>query len=124
MTATPNDKSEARRNYAEWLGLLAGPIAWALNLQTNYILVQSATATGNVLPLYFTNLFFFAIAVSGGILSWRIAGRLKHESSDAPPKDLNRQRFLVHLGMLSSALFALIIVAQTIPVSMLNPAQK
>src|SRR3954462_813051 len=118
------EHSDARRNLAEWVGVFAGPIAWAIHQQLSYSLVPWVCHTGHRFVLYLTNVFFFLMAIAGGVLSWTIYEKLKREAAATPSLDIARQRFLVTLGMMTSALFASIIVAQALANFFINPCQE
>lgn len=109
-------------------GLLAaavflGPIATAGDLQIAYMLVAPMCEAGTNLPLHAVHAAMLVVAVAGvacGRLAWRRAG------SGPPHSDAGRaarSRFLAVLGMLMSALFAAVIVAQWLSDFVLSPCQ-
>src|SRR4051812_42943577 len=117
---------EIRRKGADgalWFGVLAGPVAWLLQLQASYALVLWFCAKHESLPLHLATSTFLAIAIVGGLIS---LGQWRSESVDeanGPEPIFDRPRFMALLGMMTSSLFALIIIAQWIPVFVLNPCQ-
>src|SRR5205085_558014 len=73
-TAQPASEAEPRRRstFAEWFGVLAGPIAWAMQLQANYALVLKACADGSKLWLYVSSAVFLLVALSALFVSRRV----------------------------------------------------
>jgi hypothetical protein len=87
--------------------LFAGPAAWALHQQGGYMLVpedcRNHAATIPVLTVA-----ALAIIAGGAWISWRVRGLV----ADAATPSARAQRFLVHIGLLAEALFALAVVLQ------------
>lgn len=116
------EHSSAWANFGEWVGILAGPFAWALHQETSYALVQWACHHRMPMVLHWVSLAFLLIALGGTFLSWRLYLRVRRrplldsEDSDAP-----RPEFMTVLGMATSSLFALVILAQAIPSFILDP---
>jgi uncharacterized membrane protein YidH (DUF202 family) len=99
-----------------WAGLLASPTAALLQIGINYAIVPGACWSGREWPLHLVSLLALAAAVGGGLLSrrnWRRAGaRWQPDEGGVMP----RSSFMAAVGMLVSALSALLIVAQWIAV--------
>lgn len=91
-----------------WAGLLAGPVAWGAATQANYALVHWQ-CTHNVPVIQILALCFLAVA-AGGLLSWR--AWQQGGASFKPERELSTERFVSALGMMVTALFALIIIIQ------------
>ena len=105
-----------------WAGLLSGPTAWGLDLGISYALVKWACAThrGDVLRLLSATAL--AIVAGGAVLSWQALRTARGEPDDGgAPRQ--RARFMAMLGLMSSALFALAIVAGAVPRWMLDACQ-
>jgi hypothetical protein len=105
----------------EWVGVLAGPIASLLNLQVSYMLVPWACASGAHGALYLVPMGALLLTALGGSFAWRVWQRTGRDR----PGDgaAARSRLLAVLGLLTSALFALVIIAQAIPTFILSPCQ-
>ena len=105
-----------------WAGFLLGPIAWAKHLAVSYFLAGVACDSRWNLWLLFTSVTFLAMTAVGAWLAWRsynVTGR-EWPRGDADGV-LIRSRFLAVGGLILSALSALLIVAQTIPMLVLPP---
>ena len=106
-----------------WAGILAGPSAFALNLTVTFALVHWTCATDRQSLLHVISLFAFILVLAGSWLSW-VA--LRHapstlETEGGTPQA--RARFMALLGLASSALFALAIIANAYPQWVLNACQ-
>jgi hypothetical protein len=100
-----------------WYGVLAGPFAWALDLEASYMMVQTACDTGRPLLLHLASLATFLACLAGLAVSWRAWVRLQggELSTSRGTSTGSRQRFLAASGMVLSTGFALVIVATEIP---------
>lgn len=100
---------------AQWIGVLTGPIVWLLQLQVNYSLVQTACETGRKWPLHVVSLLALLLVTAAAAVSWRLWKRLPEGSTEEGPPRETRSRFMALCGLVTSALFALVIVAMEIP---------
>jgi hypothetical protein len=103
-------------------GLFAGPFAWAVHQQGNYMLVPVSCHTGTMfLPA--VTLASVAIALIGGWLSltaWRGFGRANALDNAAT----ENRHFLAGLSMLMSALFLFAILMQGAATLVLGSCQR
>jgi hypothetical protein len=99
-----------------WVGVLGSAAAWGAQLQTIYSLAPWACAQHRLPVLYGLEFLFLATAVVCGLLCIRYFHR-----GDQHTEEKDRTRFLASYGMLSSAMFSTLIVAQTIATLMLDP---
>jgi hypothetical protein len=110
-------------NLMLWAGLLAGPIAFLLQLQINYALIPWVCATGHRFVLHLVSVAAFLSVLIGSLIAWlawrRMAGEMPDESAGAH----SRSRFMAVLGLLTGTLFLLLIIAQEIPNFVLNPCE-
>jgi hypothetical protein len=106
-----------------WTGILAGPIAWALDLTSSYALVKPVCRMQSAGMLALIPIVCLALVASGGALSW-VA--LRRTAQDVPldgGRPRQRARFMAVLGLTSCALFALQILAGAIPLSVIDACQ-
>lgn len=123
MTVDPRtDVPDARQIRGLWIGLLLAPIAFLVNLEVAYALVPAACSSRNELPIHLVHLACLLLtlyALLSAWHSWKAAGT----TSPAEEGGLARSRFMAGTGLLVSAMFMLVIVAQWIPSLVLDPCQ-
>ena len=120
MTDPRTDIVGARRLAALWAGILIAPAAFAANLQLGYLLVHPACLRNDLTPLHLVQILCLAAALGGGLIAWRA---LKMERAGEAGERRDRSRVLAGLGVWTSALFALVIVAQAVPSFVLHQCQ-
>jgi hypothetical protein len=107
-----------------WTGIVAGPIAWALDLASSYALVKPVCRTQHTGMLsLFIPLVCLALIAAGVALSWMALRRTEGDVPLDGGRPRQRARFMAVLGLSSSALFALQILAATIPPRVLDACQ-
>jgi hypothetical protein len=107
-----------------WFGILAGPLAFLLNLQLSYMLVQPVCATAHRLVLHLVPAGALLLTAGGGGSAWRSWQRAGQAESSQTGGVLPRSRFMASVGLLTSGLFVIVIVAQWLPNFILTPCQR
>ena len=123
MTDPRTDIVGARRLAALWAGILIAPAAFAANLQLGYLLVHPACLRNDMTPLHVMQILCLAAALGGGLIAWRALRREQTGVSGEARERRDRSKFLAGLGVWTSALFALVIVAQAVPSFVLHQCQ-
>jgi hypothetical protein len=123
MADVANNTAPPANAVALWTGILAGPVAWLLQMQTGFALVPWACATGHVFVLHLVTLAGLLIAAAGALVAWRDWRRFGKEWPKGKGGRQMRRRFMAVLGLLTSVLFFFVILAQGIPSFILNPCQ-
>jgi hypothetical protein len=93
-----------RRDAALWLGALGGPIAWLIDLQIRYAVVQYVCNNHAPWLMWVVTVGALALAVIAALVAFA------HRASD-----IKRVRFMALAGGAISTLFALAIIAMAIP---------
>ena len=112
-----------------WWGVLAGPIAFALDEVISYASVQHACSTGFSLLLHVYTAVAIALSLSG-LASARRAYRELPKSADTHSADTKsgstdaRSRWMSIYGIASSIAFCVVIVALSIPKVFMNPCDQ
>ena len=103
---------------ALWIGLGAGPLAWAALLEVNYVLSYVACEQRQTWMLHVATAAALALTGLGAWAAWSAAPPLRASTLDASE---GRARFMAIGGLALCAGFALVIVATEIPVLLLHP---
>lgn len=110
------------------IGLLAAanllpPLAALGDLQVAYMLVAPSCEAGTNLPLHLVHAVMLALALGGGLCGWVAWRRVGIDRPHSDAGRASRSRFFALVGMLSTLLFVLVIVAQWLADFALSPCQ-
>ncbi len=103
------------RTLALWISVLAGPIVWLCTFQARFTWVPWACTFQAKLVLYLIALLGLLLNGGAALMAWR---QWKEMGAVVPGEEggaLPRSRFMALTGIVFSAAFSLVIVAQTIP---------
>ena len=106
-----------------WWSLIAGFLAWGLDLGLSYMLEQHSCSTGHYYVLHVIGVVCFLIALSGfgtGLVEFR---RFPGETSEEGGSRFDRAHFQAVLGMAFCLSFSIVIVAGSIPHWILSPCE-
>lgn len=106
-----------------WVGILAGPAAWASDLCISYALVHWTCASQRAAVLRGLTPAALAVVGVGAVISFVSLRRTPPEAPTDGGNPIERARFMAILGLVSSALFAVAIVAGAIPRWVLDACQ-
>ena len=109
---------------ALWAGVLTPPLAALVLLEVAYLLVPYGCRTGREWPLHVSALAAVLIAAAGSALAWRNWEAVGRTWPDTEGGATPRSRYLAAFGVLSGLLFALVIVAEWVPMLILEPCQR
>jgi Ni/Fe-hydrogenase subunit HybB-like protein len=113
--------TSARENFALWTGILGSAIVWAIQLQTSYAMVPWACASGHRWMLPLTSSAFLIAAIIPGVMAWKLWKKASGTQSERETRYAGRRRFMAMLGMMDTAIFVLLIIAQGLPVFFIHP---
>jgi len=119
------EKFESRRGiFLLWFGVLGGPVLWFTHQQIELVLVPWICGHAQTWMLHAVTVVCLAGVFAAGMVAAK--NRRENAPMDAPevPASRSRSRFMGSLGVLSSVLFALAIIAQEIPNLLLDPCQR
>jgi|SRR3954447_8826222 hypothetical protein len=132
MTEVPAPNTESTPSeLGQWTGILGPPIAWMLHFQIAYFLVPRECSVQKHLALHVTFVVCFATSIACGVIAYGLLGlraaRVPAEQSggavDTLPDEAAsaRPRFMAWVGVMSSAMFTLVILAQWIANFFIDP---
>lgn len=104
-------------------GLVLGPVAVLGNMQAAYSLAPVVCERWPAATIHVIHAAMLGLAIVAGLIAlrcWRTAGRDWPLDDDGP---LPRSRFLGAVGVMFSALSALVVLSQWLATFMLNPCQ-
>jgi hypothetical protein len=108
--AAGDDRLLARVDARLWFGVLAGPIAWLVDMQASYLLVQPACRHGVRWPLHLATLVVLALPVAGALAALR-ARRDASQPGAIAATVVDRARFMSAAALGMCALFGLLLLA-------------
>ncbi|MFN7138287.1 MAG: hypothetical protein ACK4UN_02990 [Limisphaerales bacterium] len=122
MTTDAKEYFQSRKGrWILWTGVLAGPILWFAHQQISFLLVPWVCGPGNMLALHAATFVMLLLTVGAGLMaywSWKqVRDRGSRQEDDIPSRTL----FMSVVGMTSSALFAIVILAQGLPNFFIDP---
>ena len=103
--------------------MLGGPVVWSLQMQIGYALSRfSSEHRWLTVMHHLVSLLAVAAAAWCAGLAWREWQRLGGgEPGGSEPGVPGRSRFLALLGVITSGLFTVVIIAQWVPVFFISP---
>ena len=107
-----------------WFGLLAGPVAFLVNLQVMFMLVPWACAGRWRLGLWLFPLLMVALSLAGAFVGWTNWRRVGREWPGEEGGPQPRSRFMATLGVLVGVFMALVVVAHWLATIFLSPCQR
>jgi hypothetical protein len=103
------------RPLALWIGVLAGPVAWALDLTISYVLAKPACLSRRIPMLSLVTVGALLVITIGCTVAWRALQSVPSDLATDGGGELHRARFMAVLGLCSSAMFAVFVLAFDIP---------
>jgi hypothetical protein len=114
---------QINRDLALWIGVLAGPVFWLCSFEAKFAWAPWACTFQTKLALYLVSLLALLLTAAAGVLAWRQWKELGKESPGEAGGALARSRFMAIGGIVFSASFCMVIVAQAIPELMLGACE-
>lgn len=112
-----------------WLCVVAGPLAWSVQLAVSYPLVGPTCDGAASFWLHGVSLVTFLVCLVSAMASWRRIRRgdpiavktVLTDRADVAERELPARDFLAISGLILSSFFLLVILTQWMPVLVLNP---
>ena len=107
-----------------WIALLGAPLAFLAHLTVNYFLVPHACHADTEWPLHAVTLLALAVCALGAWQGARLrAATGRHLIAEGASR-IERTRFLANVGLLATALFSLMILAQWLGILIFDACQR
>jgi len=117
MAMKESEGDQPLRNLGLWLGMVGPPSIWLIQFQTIYMLVYRVCGTNRTLLLHITCFSFLMLIVALGIYPLRIwQNRSRSDAATLRPRG-----FMAIVGVMTTALFALVQLAQWIAAFVVDP---
>src|SRR5438067_11651784 len=113
-----NENKKRRIEFALWTAMLAPPIAWLIHFQIIYANVLPSCVMHTRVGLITSSILCLVIATGSGVLAWLGLNR-----NPAPDELIKSRRFMSRLGLMTSAMFSLVVIAQAIAIIVFSPCQ-
>ena len=108
---------------ALWMLIVAAPVIVAIAMQTNFVLVRQACSAQRNIALYAVSIVSIALILATALIAF-VTWRAEGTTWPTERPDLSsRIRFIAVLGMLSSGMSLLVVIAQGIATVLFNPCQ-
>ena len=104
-----------------WVGILAGPFAWAFDEVVGYSATAHECSTGTMLLLHSLTVGCLAACLIGLWAAWKAESTLRVNQGEVQVARAQRIHFMAIGGMILSVGFAMVILATAIPKWMLSP---
>jgi hypothetical protein len=112
-----------KRDLALWTGVLAGPVAWLTSFQANFALAPVACVLKGKLALYAISVVALLLTAAAGVVAWQQWTGAGKEWPGQGGDTTARVRIMAIGGVLLSAMFFIVILAQAIPEVILAPCE-
>ncbi len=118
---SPPPPARAGHDALALVAFLAGPLAFAVDLAVSYFLVPRVHAGGSRASLHVVSLVALAILAAGAIAGVRVLRAPAGGARRLEARVAERSRFLAVGGLLLSAFFLGVLVAEALPKWLLLP---
>jgi hypothetical protein len=115
--------TEERAPALQWVALLLAPAAFFVHLQVAYVLVPWACVVRGHIWVHVSGLVAILLALAGAWAGWLVHARAENPQSNEGAGAVPRTRFLGTVGLCTSAVFALLLIAQWAAGFVISPCQ-
>ena len=111
------------RDLALWIVVLAGPVVWLCSFEANYALAPWACTFQSKVALYLVSLLALALCAASLVFAWKLWKQFGAEWHAQDAGAIPRARAMAISGIVLSAAFFIVVLAQAIPEFMLESCQ-
>lgn len=102
-------------------GILGGPVAWLVDLDVSYALASQACRSGHLGVIRLVPCLSLLVVGGAVFAAWWSTRQTSRNAQDDGGRPDDRAHFMAVSGLVLSAVFALVIIAQAIPRFILGP---
>ena len=106
-----------------WTSMLAGPLAFAINLQVGYALVKWACGREQAFLLPLVSVLALALTAWGTWLGWTCLVKVRDAANEEGGRLIDRSYFMAVVAIGLNALLALWILTTMFPQAVLSPCE-
>jgi hypothetical protein len=106
-----------------WTSMLAGPLAFAINLQIGYALVKWACSREQTFLLPLVSVLALALTAWGAWLGWTCLVKVRAAANEEGGRLIDRSYFMAVVAIGLNALLALWILTTMFPQAVLSPCE-
>jgi hypothetical protein len=118
---TIDDYRTTRGKLSLWTGVLGAPILWAIQLESIYSLSRFVCHRPWVEKLQHVGNAGLLLLAIGCCIHAFVDWRRLHDAESTGPGAEGRSRFMSVLGMMTSTLFILLMIAEWVPLFLIDP---
>lgn len=123
MTESDHNIAAGQTPAMLWWSLIAGFLAWGLDLALSYTLEQHSCSTGHHYVLHWISIVCALIALSGAAFGYAEFKKLPAGAREEGGSRWDRAHFQTLLGIGFSLSFTVVIIAGAIPRWILSPCE-
>ena len=110
--------------FAQWYGVLIGPLVFGFDLLVSYSLVPHACSTGHEYVLHVMTVACFLVVATGLFSSWWLYQQIPGEMPRRGDHLMSRVRFMALAGILLCIFCEVLIIANAVPRFVMSPCDQ
>jgi len=118
------DDVEPGTAFRLWIGMLLPPIAWAIQLQAMWLTSEYGCFTSDFMWNHVVSIIGLVVSAIGALIAYLEYRKWEPAGDNARFEAGSRRRFMAMVGVMSGALFTVIIFAQWLPTLLGVPCDK
>jgi cation transporter-like permease len=105
---------------SEWTALLAGPVGWSLQFISSYAFALAVCYGCSSAPLHIGSIAGLVLSVGSGVLAYHNSRVAESAPLDPDDRRVARAKLMASVGMMTGALFTILIFAQWLAIVFLR----
>ena len=118
------DNVEPGTAFRLWIGMLLPPVAWAIQLQAMWLTSEYGCFTSDFMWNHVVSITGLVVSAIGMLIAYLEYRKWEQVGDNARFEAGSRPRFMAMVGVMSGALFTLVIFAQWLPTLLGVPCDK